>query len=84
MSAPQFVVSIVKFLLVIRRRAIRAGGTTFSDYRNAYGDMGRFRKRLRVYGRDGEACRACHTPVEKCVVGGRGTHFCPRCQGEAV
>lgn len=67
----------------VLRRAIRAGGTTFSDYRNAYGDMGRFRKRLKVYGRDGKPCKSCHAPIEKYVVGGRGTHVCPSCQPES-
>jgi formamidopyrimidine-DNA glycosylase len=33
-----------------------------------------------VYGRDGQACRTCGTPVSKIRVGQRGTHFCPHCQ----
>jgi formamidopyrimidine-DNA glycosylase len=64
----------------VLKRAIRAGGTTFSDYRNAYGDMGRFRRRLRVYGRTGLPCRRCTSPIQKSVIAGRGTHFCSRCQ----
>ncbi len=64
----------------VLRRAIRAGGTTFSDYRSPYGDMGRFRRRLRVYQRQGQLCRRCRWSIEKIVVGGRGTHFCPACQ----
>jgi len=64
----------------VLRRAIRAGGTTFSDFRNVYGDMGRFRSRLKVYGRRGEPCPRCGTSVQRLVVAGRGTHICPRCQ----
>jgi formamidopyrimidine-DNA glycosylase len=64
----------------VLRRAIRAGGTTFSDFRNVYGDMGRFRSRLQVYGRRGEPCPRCGTPIRRLVVAGRGTHVCPRCQ----
>lgn len=64
----------------VLRRAIRAGGTTFSDYRNAYGDMGRFRTRLRAYQRHGEPCKRCGAALERLVVAGRGTHICPRCQ----
>ncbi len=64
----------------VLRRAIRAGGTTFSDFRNVYGDMGRFRHRLRVYGRQGEPCRRCGTPIEYLRASGRGTHICPQCQ----
>jgi len=64
----------------VLRRAIRAGGTTFSDFRNAYGDMGRFRRRLKVYQRHGEPCKRCGATIERLVVAGRGTHVCPRCQ----
>lgn len=74
------VVRLRREMKTVLRRAIRAGGTTFSDYRNAYGDMGRFRKRLRVYGRAGEPCKSCGTSIERLVLGGRGTHICPRCQ----
>jgi formamidopyrimidine-DNA glycosylase len=64
----------------VLRRAIRAGGTTFSDYRTPYGDMGRFQHRLRVYQRHGRPCAKCATPIERIVLVGRGTHFCPTCQ----
>jgi formamidopyrimidine-DNA glycosylase len=64
----------------VLRRAIRAGGTTFSDFRNAYGDMGRFRTRLRVYQRHGQSCKRCGATLERLVIAGRGTHICPRCQ----
>ncbi|GAA3320680.1 hypothetical protein GCM10020331_032670 [Ectobacillus funiculus] len=42
--------------------------------------LGRSRKSLYVYGRKGESCPSCGTPIEKTVVGGRGTHYCPICQ----
>jgi len=64
----------------VLRRAIRAGGTTFSDFRNVYGDMGRFRNRLKVYGRQGEPCPRCGTTIRYLRASGRGTHICPRCQ----
>jgi formamidopyrimidine-DNA glycosylase len=64
----------------VLRRAIRAGGTTFSDFRNVHGDMGRFRSHLNVYGRRGALCPRCGTPIERLVLAGRGTHLCPRCQ----
>jgi hypothetical protein len=64
----------------VLRRAIRAGGTTFSDFRNVYGDMGRFRNRLKVYGRQGEPCPRCGTTIQYLRASGRGTHICPRCQ----
>ena len=41
---------------------------------------GEMQLRLRVYGRDGQPCPACGAPVERIVLGQRGTHFCPQCQ----
>jgi len=64
----------------VLRRAIHAGGTTFSDFRNVYGEMGRFRDRLKVYGRQGEPCRRCGTKIQYLRASGRGTHICPHCQ----
>ncbi len=72
--------TLVREIQKVQRRAIRAGGTTFSDFRNVYGDMGRFRNRLRVYGRQGEPCPRCGTPIQYLRASGRGTHICPRCQ----
>jgi formamidopyrimidine-DNA glycosylase len=71
---------LVREIKRVLRRAIRAGGTTFSDFRNTYGDMGRFRRRLNVYGRQGQPCKRCGAAIERIVVAGRGTHICPRCQ----
>ncbi|MEZ0395361.1 MAG: bifunctional DNA-formamidopyrimidine glycosylase/DNA-(apurinic or apyrimidinic site) lyase [Anaerolineales bacterium] len=41
---------------------------------------GEFQNHFRVYGRGGQPCPVCQTPIERIVVGQRGTHFCPRCQ----
>jgi len=72
--------TLLREIQKVLRRAIRAGGTTFSDFRSVYGDMGRFRDRLKVYGRQGEPCRRCGTPIQYLRASGRGTHICPRCQ----
>jgi formamidopyrimidine-DNA glycosylase len=60
--------------------AIAAGGTTFSDYRDGRGEPGGFGPRLRVYGREGEPCPGCRSPISRVKVGGRSAYFCPRCQ----
>jgi len=60
--------------------AIRNGGTTLRDYRNAEGEPGRNRSRLRVYGREGAPCMRCKTPVQRVVFGNRSAFLCPRCQ----
>ena len=62
------------------RSAIKHGGTTFSDYRNAYGQAGRFLGRLQVYQRSGAPCRVCRTPIERLVISNRSSHYCPHCQ----
>ncbi len=72
--------TLLREIKAVLRRAIRAGGTTFSDYRNAYGDMGRFRTRLRAYQRHGEPCKRCGATLERLIITGRGTHICPCCQ----
>jgi formamidopyrimidine-DNA glycosylase len=41
---------------------------------------GDFQNTFRVYQRTGQACPVCGAPVERILVGQRGTHFCPRCQ----
>jgi formamidopyrimidine-DNA glycosylase len=41
-------------------------------------------KEFRVYGRDGEPCPRCRTPIAKTRVGGRGTWYCPHCQPTAM
>ena len=69
----------------VLRNAIRAGGTTLRNYRDANGDEGRFGRALHAYGREGEPCTRCGTSIERIVFGGRSAFVCPRCQdGSAV
>ena len=66
------------------RAALRAGiarqGSTLRDYATPDGAAGSMQDEFRVYGRDGQPCSRCRTPIAKARVGGRGTWFCPRCQ----
>jgi len=62
------------------RRGIERQGSTLRDYATPDGSAGSMQDEFRVYGRDGEPCRRCGTPIAKARVGGRGTWFCPRCQ----
>jgi formamidopyrimidine-DNA glycosylase len=64
----------------VLNEAIRAGGSSISDYRNAENGRGSFQERHRVYGRQGSPCPVCGSPVERFVLAGRGTHVCPQCQ----
>jgi formamidopyrimidine-DNA glycosylase len=60
--------------------AIAAGGTTLRDFVDSAGNPGYFSQRLRVYGRQDEACERCGTDVRSRVIGQRSTFYCPRCQ----
>lgn len=64
----------------VLRSAIRAGGTTLRNYRDASGEEGRFGRALHAYGREDEPCTRCATPIERIVFGGRSAFVCPRCQ----
>ncbi|HEX7288247.1 MAG TPA: bifunctional DNA-formamidopyrimidine glycosylase/DNA-(apurinic or apyrimidinic site) lyase [Candidatus Angelobacter sp.] len=64
----------------VLKEAIAAGGSSVSDYVDAGGEEGFFQLQHRAYGREGEPCLVCQTPIKKIVVAGRGTHYCPRCQ----
>ena len=65
---------------LILRAAIGSRGTTFRSYRDSRGRPGRFAERLRVYGREGEPCYRCSTPIRNVVVGQRASFYCPSCQ----
>lgn len=67
----------------VLREAIRHGGTSISDYVDALGRQGGYQKRLRVYRRHGRRCSRCRATIERLIVAGRGTHFCPHCQPAA-
>jgi formamidopyrimidine-DNA glycosylase len=66
------------------RAALRTGiarqGASLRDYAKPDGEAGEMQQEFRVYGREGEPCPRCGTPIAKARVGGRGTWYCPRCQ----
>lgn len=67
-------------IIEVLQTAIDKGGTTFSDFLNLLGVNGNYSESALVYGRKGEPCRVCGTPIEKIKIGGRSSHFCPNCQ----
>lgn len=68
-------------LRTVLQEAIDHRGTTFSNYRDADGELGGNARNLRVYGLGDKAtCERCGTPLQRLVVAGRGTHICPNCQ----
>lgn len=64
----------------ILRAAIRKSGTTIRDFRRVDEKTGEFQHFLRVYGKAGEPCPACRTPIARLVQQQRSTFYCPGCQ----
>ncbi|MDH6366444.1 MULTISPECIES: DNA-formamidopyrimidine glycosylase [unclassified Breznakia] len=65
---------------IILQGAIKAGGTTIRSYTSSLGVDGKFQLQLKVHMKKGEACPICGNPIDKIVVGGRGTYVCRTCQ----
>lgn len=61
-------------------RAVEKGGSTLRDFSNAQGQSGYFQLEAMVYGREGQACKVCATPIQSIRQGQRSTFFCPNCQ----
>lgn len=60
--------------------SLALGGSSVKNFVDAQGRPGTFQEAHRVYRRTGQPCPTCGTPVEKMVLAGRSTHYCPRCQ----
>lgn len=70
--------SLVINIKEVLQKAIDNMGTNFSDYRDT--DKGKNQNYLNVYGRENKFCNICGTVISKIKMGGRGTHFCAKCQ----
>ena len=73
---------LVPEVKVVLRAAIKAGGSTLRDYKQANGELGYFQHRFLVYDREGQACtkKACGGVVKRIVQSGRSTFYCAKCQ----
>jgi formamidopyrimidine-DNA glycosylase len=73
---------LVIAIKAVLQDAIRAGGSTLRDYKQADGSVGAFQNEFQVYGREGEPCarRGCRGIVRRKTQGGRSTFYCPACQ----
>ncbi len=73
---------VLRAMRLVLNQSLARQGTTFSSFENPYGEAGTNAELLRAYGRsrDGGRCSRCGTPMERIVVGGRGTTYCPQCQ----
>ena len=67
-------------IVQVLNRAVMQGGSSLKDFVNAEGRTGYFQLEASVYGRAGEPCRVCDTPIRSLVQGQRSTFYCPQCQ----
>ncbi len=77
---PRHYKAIVENTNIVIEKAISEGGTTVKSFMASNEAHGLFQHSLNVYGKKGEPCPVCKTPIEKIKIGGRGTHFCKKCQ----
>jgi formamidopyrimidine-DNA glycosylase len=67
-------------IVQVLTRAVEQGGSSLKDFVNAEGRTGYFQLEAAVYGRAGEPCRVCATPIKSMLQGQRTTFYCPTCQ----
>ncbi len=72
--------NLVKNIKVILEKAIEQGGTTLKDFSAPDGKPGYFVQQLAVYGRAGQDCGACGTPIQKIIQAQRASYYCSTCQ----
>ncbi|MBK6562158.1 bifunctional DNA-formamidopyrimidine glycosylase/DNA-(apurinic or apyrimidinic site) lyase [Candidatus Amarobacter glycogenicus] len=67
----------------VLERGIENRGASFKDYVDGQGEKGSQHMHVQVFRRTGKPCYRCGSTIQRTVVGGRATHFCPRCQPKA-
>ncbi|MFA6265938.1 MAG: bifunctional DNA-formamidopyrimidine glycosylase/DNA-(apurinic or apyrimidinic site) lyase [Pseudolabrys sp.] len=73
-------VALVDAIKAVLNDAIKAGGSSLRDHRQADGSLGYFQHNFRVYDREGQTCPDCKGVVKRIVQNGRSTFYCPACQ----
>jgi formamidopyrimidine-DNA glycosylase len=64
----------------VLQKGLETGGASELSYVNALGQEGGYQHHFLVYGQEGKLCKRDGTRIEKIMIGGRGTYFCPQCQ----
>ncbi|GAB1233449.1 DNA-formamidopyrimidine glycosylase [Ferrigenium sp. UT4] len=72
--------TLVRTVREVLRAAIRQGGSSLRDFVHSDGSSGYFQQHYFVYGRAGEPCRRCGTPIKRITQGQRASFYCPHCQ----
>ena len=71
---------LVREVQGVLSQALAMGGSSLKDFKDAHGSQGHFQLSTHVYGREGQPCRTCTTPIKRLTQGQRSTFFCPSCQ----
>jgi formamidopyrimidine-DNA glycosylase len=77
---PKELKALYRALQAILNRAISMRGSSISDFVDAEGLPGEYQAHHKAYGREGEPCLRCKTPIRRIIVAGRSSFFCPTCQ----
>ncbi len=71
---------LYRAVVEVLEAGIRKRGSTLRNYTDTQGVNGNYAHQAWVYGRKGQPCRTCDTPIERIRLAGRSSHFCPTCQ----
>ncbi len=77
---PEHLAALRDAVVAALEAGIDGGGASIDDYRDGRGEKGRMQDEFLVHTREGEPCPRCGGPIERIVVSGRSTYFCPACQ----
>ncbi|HET8975962.1 MAG TPA: bifunctional DNA-formamidopyrimidine glycosylase/DNA-(apurinic or apyrimidinic site) lyase [Solirubrobacterales bacterium] len=77
---PEHCEALVEGIVDALEAGLAHGGSSIDDYRDARGERGSMQDEFLVHTREGEECGRCGGTIQRIVVGGRSTYFCPECQ----
>ena len=77
---PKEIISLLGKIKKILTAAIKAGGSSVSDYLDGFGQKGTYSRQHKVYQKTGQPCLKCGAKIERLKISGRSAHFCSKCQ----
>lgn len=79
---PQEVRRLYRAMVETLQEAVKHRGSSLPDeqYRDVFGELGDYQGQHNVYGREGQPCPRCRTPIVRVKFNGRSGFFCRRCQ----
>jgi formamidopyrimidine-DNA glycosylase len=77
---PEHAQRLVEGIVAALEAGLDQGGASIDDYRDARGGRGSMQEEFLVHTREGERCPRGDGEIQRIVVGGRSTYFCPVCQ----